>query len=127
MITLRPNRLFAAVLLLAVSFPGHASAQIPTLDTSKPIAVQGPAGAQKKVKNEKFLGQVLSVTPQMIQVRSRENSMQVRTFRYTPELRAKMAQVRAKRDYRYGDAVEIVYAAGSDVASRVKGKPSKAG
>ena len=35
-----------------------------------------------------------------------------------------MLQIAARGGYRYGDKIEIEYAAGSDVALQIKGKPS---
>jgi hypothetical protein len=122
----RPIRLRLGLCALFVSLvlPALGSAQLSSVDTSKPFSVQGPS---RKIKADTFSGQVLFVTPQVIQVRSRENAAQVRSFSYTAAVSAQMARLRGKGGYRYGDRVKIMYAPGSDVALRIKGKPSKAG
>lgn len=90
------------------------------VDTSKPIVVK-----QLKPKRVRFQGEVLSATPVAITVRSRENERLIRTFSYSPSVRDEMQRIIERGGYQYGDKVEIQHEAGSDVALRIKGKPSK--
>ncbi len=108
--------LFAAA-ALAAAVP--AGAQI---DTSKPIVIKT---IKAKPKLEKFQGEVLHSNPVTMTVRSRENERIIRTFTYSPKVKEQMQQILEKGGYQYGDKVEIQHEAGSDVALRIKGRPSK--
>lgn len=94
---------------------------------SVPAQVETGKGAQLKPpkKIEKFNGEVLSMTNAQIIVRSVENERVIRTFSYTPDVREKMQQIIDKGGYQHGDKVEIHHEPGSDVAIKIKGKPSK--
>ena len=108
----------AVALAAAVGSAGlPARAQI---DPSKPIPVK-----TLKPKLATFKGEVMNVTPVAITVRSQENQLAIRTFRYSDEVRKRMQQMIDRGGYQYGDKVKIEYEAGSDIALRIKGKPSK--
>jgi hypothetical protein len=111
--SMRAALLGTALALLATS----VSAQVVT---GKPIKLKAP-----KVKIEKFKGEVLSMTSVQIIVRSTENERVIRTFSYSPEMREKMQQIIDQGGYQHGDRVEIHHALGSDVAIKIKGKPSE--
>ncbi len=102
--------------MLFVEAAGAAHAQTNSMntgdsvDTTKPIVVKNPKAS--KPKPGKFLGQVLSSTPKSITVRSKDNLMAVRTFAFAANL--------SSPGLPYGQNVEIDYAPGSDVASRIK-------
>ena len=100
----------------------RASAQVQSVDTSKPIVIKSSKPANPKTI--RFRGQFISSTSESVTVRDPKNSYSIRTFSYAPGARAKMLQVSAKGGYRDGDKVEIEYAVGSTVALRIKGKPS---
>ena len=108
----------AALLAVVLALLGTGvSAQV---ETSKPVKLK-----TAKTKLEKFKGEVLSMTNVQIIVRSVENERLIRTFTYTPEVRERMQQIIDKGGYQHGDKVEIHCAPGSDVAIKIKGKPSK--
>ena len=108
----------AVVVAAAVGAAGPpAGAQI---DTSKPIQVK-----TLKPKLATFKGEVMNVTSVAITVRSQESGLVIRTFRYSDQVRARMQQIIDRGSYQYGDKVKIEYEAGSDVALRIRGKPSK--
>lgn len=108
----------AAALAAAVGSAGlPAGAQI---DPSKPFQVR-----TLKPKLATFKGEVMNVTPVTITVRSQESERVIRTFRYSDEVRERMQQMIDRGGYQYGDKVKIQYEAGSDIALRIKGKPSK--
>ena len=90
------------------------------VDTSKSIPIK-----TVKPKLERFRGEVLNATSAAITVRSQENERLIRTFTYSPEVRDTMQKIIDRGGYQYGDKVDIRYEAGSDVALRIKGKPSK--
>jgi hypothetical protein len=88
--------------------------------TEKPIRLKTP-----KQKIEKFKGEVLSMTSVQIIVRSQANERIIQTFTFTPELREKMQQIIDQGGYQHGDRVEIHHVPGSNVAIKIKGKPSR--
>lgn len=105
--------LLAAVVLLAVPVAAQ-------MDTSKPIPVR-----VLKPKLATFKGEVLNATVAAITVRSRQDERTIRTFTYSDEVRVQILQIIEKGGYQYGDKVVIRHEPGSDVALRIKGKPSK--
>ena len=107
--------LLAAGLSAAMAF--SSSAQV---DVNQPIRVK-----ELKPKRIKFHGAVMRADNVQITVRARENERVMRTFTYAPEVRDKMQQIIDRGGYQYGDKVVIYHLAGSDVALRIKGKPSK--
>jgi hypothetical protein len=104
---------------VALALPTQSRGQVPVADTSKPLIVK-----KGKDKPGKFYGEVVSSTPKSIQVRSQQNKTVIRMFSYGPNAAAEIARVNAKGGYRFGDKVVIDYTPGSDVALRIKGKPS---
>lgn len=108
----------AALLGTALAFLATGvSAQV---QTEKPIQLKTP-----KKKIEKFKGEVLSMTSVQIIVRSQANERMIQTFTFTLELREKMQQVIDQGGYQHGDRVEIHHEPGSNVAFKIKGKPSR--
>jgi hypothetical protein len=78
-----------------------------------------------KVKLEKFKGQVIHFNSTQITVQSTENTYFVRTFRFSAKMADEMQKLADRGGYQPGDKVEVEFESGSDVAVRVKGKPSK--
>lgn len=110
--------LFCRVALaLALFLPAAVAAQV---QTEKPIKIKTP-----KPKRMQFKGEVLSCNNHQMMVRSQENERIVRTFSYTPEVREKIQKIIDAGGYQYGDRVTIEHDAQSDVAVKIKGKPSK--
>ncbi len=107
--------LLAAAALLAAAVPLRAQ-----VDTSKPIRVK-----ESKAKLVRFQGEVMNATSVQITVRSRENERVIRTFTYSPKVHEQMQKLIDRGGYQYGDKVDIQHEAGSNVAVRIKGKPSK--
>jgi len=106
------------LLLLPLVGAGQAAAQV---TTSEPIKVKAP-----KPKKEKFKGEVLTVTRQAITVRDREDKNLVRTFNYAEKVAAKINKwFDENKIFQHGDRVEVVYAAGTDQALEIKGKPGQ--
>ncbi len=97
-----------------------AWAGTPVLAQSKPIIVKQP-----KVKTAKFKGTVIHANRLQITVRSLENERIIRTFKLSDEMQEKMQKIIDKGGYQYGDKVEIHHPQGSEVAVKIKGKPSK--
>src|SRR5712692_2878854 len=109
-----------AALLVAATL---AVATLPAggqIDTSKPIRVK-----TLKPKRVTFEGEVMHANPVAITVRSKENELLIRTFGYSPKVREEMQKIIDRGVYQYVDQVRIHHEEGSDVALRIKGKPSK--
>jgi len=106
--------LVAAALAVAVLPAGGQ------VDVNKPISIR-----TVKPKRVTFEGEVMHANPVAITVRSQENERLIRTFRYSPKVREEMQKIIDRGGYQYGDKVQIRYEEGSDVALRIKGKPSK--
>lgn len=116
--TLSKLRTLLLLALAALFVPALTHAQ--DVETGKPIRLKAP-----KPKVEKFRGEVLAATSVQMIVRSTENEKVVRTFTYTPKVKEQIDKlVNENRLYQVGDRVEIRHEAGSDVAIKIKGKPS---
>ncbi len=105
--------------LVAAAAPALAQQAV---DTSHPIVVK-----QTKPKSTllRFEGEVLHATSVAITVRSKDNERIIRTFSYSPQVQEQMQQIIDQGGYQYGDKIVIRYQAGSEVAQKIKGKPSK--
>lgn len=108
----------ALLMVLGAALAAGAVAQV---QTGKPITIKQP----KVKKIEKFKGEVLAATNIQIIVRSQTDANIVKTFSFTPELREKMIKIIDEGGYQAGDKVEIQHAPNSNVAVKIKGKPSK--
>ncbi len=109
-----------AVLLVAATLAVTALPAGGQVDTSKPIPIK-----TLKPKRVTFEGEVMHANPVAITVRSKENERLIRTFGYSPKVREEMQKIIDRGGYQYGDKVQIQHEEGSDVALRIKGKPSK--
>ncbi len=109
-----------AALLAAAALAAGAISLGAQLDTSKPIPIKA-----SKPKMVRFQGEVMNANSVQITVRSRENERAIQTFTYAPKVREQMQKILDRGGYQYGDRVEIQHQAGSDVALRIRGKPSK--
>ena len=109
-------------MLLTAAAVGFAAATLGAqVETGRPIRLKGP-----KPKIEKFRGEVLHASRVQIIVRSRENEKVVRTFTYSPKVKEQMERLVERGTlFQVGDKVEIECEPGSDVALKIKGKPSK--
>lgn len=111
------SSLFAFVVLAAVLSVGAAPAQA---QAGEPIVVRQP-----KPRKMKFKGEVIHANRLQITVRSRVNERAIFTFRLSDDLQEKMQKIIDAGGYQHGDRVEIIHLEGSDVAVKIKGKPSK--
>jgi hypothetical protein len=97
-----------------------ARAQVTTGPTIKlkPVHTQ-----QAKPTKTRF--EVLHMMTTAIQVRSLVNGMEIHTFTYSDQIRDAMQKLLDQGGYQYGDKVVIQYQAGTEIALKIKGKPSK--
>jgi hypothetical protein len=111
-------------LSLAVALAFCAAA----LASSAPVASARPSPAPvpqtQPIIKTRFV--VLHMLYQLIQVRSLVDMRELHTFTYSPEIRDKMQNVFNAGGYQYGDKVVVWYQRGTNVALKIKGKPSKA-
>ncbi len=92
--------------------------------TTAPVIKAKPVHTQE-VKPLKTRFAVLHMMSTAIQVRSLVNEREIHTFTYSPQIRDQMQKLLDQGGYEYGDKVLIQYMPGSDVALKIKGKPSK--
>jgi len=60
-----------------------------------------------------------------IQVQSLAERREIHTFVYSDRIRGRMQYLFNHGGYQYGDRVKILYQPDSEIALRIKGKPSK--
>ncbi len=113
----RSKRFALAVCVAAL---GLAAAPAAQAQAGAPIVVKQP-----KPRKLKYKGQVIHANRIQITVRSVDDERMLRTFRLSDELQGKMQEIIDKGGYQYGDKVEIQHVEGSDVALKIKGKPTK--
>jgi len=104
----------------ALLYSGAAPAAQAQVQTAAPIKLKQP-----KQKTLKYKGTVIVATRVQITVRDPQNERMVRTFRLSDEMQGKMQEIIDKGGYQHGDKVEIHHVEGTDVAVKIKGKPSK--
>jgi hypothetical protein len=69
--------------------------------------------------------EVLHMLYYSIQVQTHGNENHPQTFIYSDQIRDKMQKLFDKGGYQFGDKVEIWYRQGTEIALKIKGKPSK--
>lgn len=114
------GRICAAALLAAVFLSAGASAQVTTGSTIKAKEVH-----TKAPKPSKTHFQVVKMMPMAIQVQNPANEKELHTFAYSDQIRVSMQTLLNHGGYQYGDKVVIEYMPGTEVALKIKGKPSK--
>jgi hypothetical protein len=87
------------------------------------ITVRSLPPAQPKLVKTRF--EVLHMFIDTIQVRSLVNGLEIHTFTYTDQIRYGMQAVFEQGGFQYGDLVTIWYLPRTDIALKIKGKPSK--
>jgi hypothetical protein len=117
---LNTRRILAAVIFVLGLMCVRAQAQVTTAPTIQAKAVHTTPPKSAKTRYE-----VLQMMSTAIQVRNPANEKEIRTFSYSPEIRGKMQAMLDHGGYQYGDKVVIEYMPGTEVALRIKGKPSK--
>jgi hypothetical protein len=106
----------------ATSAARAAEARLPAAQ-STPVSSVSLPNTQKL----KFRGQVVNETSKFITVRSSDpdHLNELRTFTFSPELQPKMQSILDAGGYQSGDRVTVTFFAGSTVALKISGKPSK--
>jgi hypothetical protein len=92
--------------------------------TTAPVIKLKPVHTQQ-AKPAKTRFEVLHMMTTGIQVRSLVNGMEIHTFTYSDQIRDAMQKLLDQGGYQYGDQVEIQYQPGTEIALKIKGKPSK--
>jgi hypothetical protein len=110
--------LAAAGALSAAAVPARAQVTTGPVIKLKPVHTQ-----QTKPAKTRF--EVLYMMTTGIQVRSLVNGMEIHTFAYSDQIRDRMLKLIDQGGYQYGDKVVIQYQPGTEVALKIKGKPSK--
>lgn len=86
-------------------------------------SLPAPAPQSQKIIKTHFV--VEHTLYQALQVRSPVNIYELHTFTYSPQIRDQMQKIFNAGGYQYGDKVTVWYHSGTDVALKIKGKPSK--
>ena len=97
-----------------------AGAQVTTGQVIKAKPVHTQATKPSKTRFE-----VLHMMTTGIQVRSLVNELEIHTFTYSDQIHDAMLKLIDQGGYQYGDKVEIQYQPGTEIALKIKGKPSK--
>jgi hypothetical protein len=117
------NRKFA-LLLLAVCAAWAACAPAPAQEVTRPVIPIKPLHLPNE-KPVKSRFQVLRMMTTAIQVQSVADEREIHTFAYSDQIRDQMRNLLDQGGYQYGDKVVIEYRPGTEVALKIKGKPSK--
>jgi hypothetical protein len=110
--------LVAAAVLCAAAVSARAQVTTAPVIKLKPVHTQQPKPAKTRFE-------VLHMMTTAIQVRSLVNGMEIHTFTYSDQIRDTMQKLVDQGGYQYGDQVEIQYQPGTEIALKIKGKPSK--
>ena len=110
--------LVAACAAWVAAVPARAKVTTAQAIKLKSVRTQEPKPAKTRFE-------VLHMMSTGIQVRSLVNGLEIHTFIYSDQIREAMQKLLDHGGYQYGDQVEIEYQPGSDVALKIKGKPSK--
>jgi hypothetical protein len=105
--------MFAAIFVLSAAIAASFA----------PQALSQTAPPSGKLIKTRFV--VLHMMYESLQVRSLTDMREIHTFSYSPAIRAQMQQIHDAGGYQYGDQVVVSYEQGTDVALKIKGKPSK--
>jgi hypothetical protein len=116
---MKRSKSFAA-LFLAIGALCATAAPAQGQITSAPSGNSAPEGKVTKAGFE-----VLHMMRTGIQVRSLVRPLEIHTFTYSDQIRTEMQNLFDHGGYKYGDKVEIQYKLGTEVALKIKGKPSK--
>jgi hypothetical protein len=122
------NRRFSRLLVVAgVVFAAVLSVSAQDQVTTGPTIKLKPIHTQQtqQPKPAKTRYEVLSMMPTGIQVRSLVNGLEIHTFAYSDQIRDAMQKLLDQGGYQYGDKVEIQYQPGTEIALKIKGRPSK--
>lgn len=117
------KKIFALLLIAAFAFCAAAGSTHAQEAASPAIIIKSSPPATPKPVKTRF--EVLHMFMNSIQVRSMVNGIEVHTFVYSDQIRDRMQALVAEGGYQYGDKVTIWYQQGSDIALKIKGKPSK--
>ncbi|MBZ5662800.1 MAG: hypothetical protein LAO08_20560 [Acidobacteriia bacterium] len=117
------NKKFALLALISLAFcAARISARAQDINTPVITIKSAPPASPKPLKT-RF--EVLHMFTNSIQVRSLVNGLEVHTFIYSDQIHDSMQKLFDQGGYQYGDKVEIWYMQGTEVALKIKGKPSK--
>ena len=113
-----------ALLLLAAGAVWAAAVPVRAQVTTAPMIKAKPVRtAAAKPTRTRF--EVLHMMSTAIQVRSLVNEREIHTFAYSDQIRDQMQNLLDQGGYQYGDKIQIRYQPGTEVALKIKGKPSK--
>ena len=119
------NKIFSLLLVAACTVCVAVAPARAQVTTAPAIHVTAKAAHTQEAKPAKTRFEVLHMTTSGIQVRSLVNGLEIHTFIYSDQIRDAMLKLIDQGGYQYGDKIEIQYKPGTDVALKIKGRPSK--
>jgi hypothetical protein len=117
------NKRFSLLLVAAAALCAAAVSARAQVTTAPVIKLKPVHTQQAKPAKTRF--EVLHMMTTGIQVRSLVNGMEIHTCTYADQIRDAMQKLLDQGGYQYGDQVEIQYQPGTEIALKIKGKPSK--
>jgi Spy/CpxP family protein refolding chaperone len=117
------NKRFSLLLVAAAALCAAAVSARAQVTTAPVIKLKPVHTQQAKPAKTRF--EVLHMMTTGIQVRSLVNGMEIHTFTYSDQIRDAMQKLLDQGGYHYGDQVEIQYQPGTEIALKIKGKPSR--
>ena len=117
------KRTFSLLLVAAGAVWFAAVPAAAQVTTGKVIKAKSVHTQEVKLAKTRF--EVLHMMATGIQVRSLVNGLEIHTFTYSDQIHDEMLRLIDQGGYQYGDKIEIQYQPGTEVALKIKGKPSK--
>jgi len=119
------NKNHALLLAAALALCGALLASFTPEASAQTGATQAPAAQDPQThKIIKMHFVVEHMLLQSLQVHSVTDMRDLRTFSYSPKIRDKMQRIMNAGGYQFGDKVVIWYGRDTDLALKIKGKPS---
>ena len=118
---MKRNKAHALRLAVALAFCAAMLARYPRAANGQSASSNAPQSA--RIVKTHFVVQVM--TYQSIVVHSPSDFRNTHTFSFSPAIRDKMQKLFNAGPYQYGDNISVWYRSGTDVALKIKGKPSK--
>jgi hypothetical protein len=118
------------MMLLGTLAVSRAAAQDPILtpvivSEAAPIIIKAITPKPKPMGMQKFEGTIVNSNIAQVTVRAKGNDLGIQTFALNQTVAAKMQKIVDNGGYQYGDRVTVYYDPSSNVAVRIKGKPSR--
>jgi hypothetical protein len=127
---MKRSSVFAGFLVLAAIAisvaPAQAQGPVTAAEIAAPIIIHTLTPKRTSTSGGWMKAEVLHADGNSIVVSEQGNERVMHTFTFNDNVKAKMRKIVDNGGYQYGDKIKIKYAAGTTVALKIHGKPSKA-